>query len=177
MSWKHSEMVCLFDRDYLRGFEPVVGIVEPSTPVGPLLNAVPNKPFDQRHFSSFPLTSHLHNPILRLLSLHPLLSISCSFLRVPEIHDGYKRRFFISATMTIGDVVDLITGELGLTKTLPIPGSGNLEYVLEEVWLDGSLQSTESPCSMGPNLTFPTRGLKAPARAVGKRYCYVLLRL
>jgi diaphanous 1 len=96
---------------------------------------------DQRHFSSFPLTSHLHNPILRLVSLHPLLSISCTFLRVPEVHDGYEKRFFISTAMTVGDVVDLISRELGLTKILPIPGGGTLEYALEEVWLDGSALS------------------------------------
>jgi diaphanous 1 len=125
----------------LRDFQPVIGILEPRTAVAPLLDTVPNRPLDQRHFSSFPLTSHLHNPIFRLVSLHPLLSITCSFLRVPEIHDGYEKRFFISATTTVGDVISLITRELGLTKTLPIPGGGTLEYAVEEVWLDGSALS------------------------------------
>jgi diaphanous 1 len=89
------------------------------------------------------MTSYLHNPALRLVSLHPLLSITCSFLRVPEIQDGYERRFFISATMTVSDVVSLIVEELCLMKTLPLPVGGNLEYTLEEVWLEGSAQSME----------------------------------
>jgi hypothetical protein len=118
------------------------GILPPNTAVAPIVNANPAKPSLQRHFSSFPMTSHLHIPVLRLVSLHPLLSLTISFLRVPEIHDGYEWKFFIARTTTIDDVIKTITEELGLTKTLPIPGGGALEYVLEEVWLDGIAQST-----------------------------------
>lgn len=37
--------------------------------------------------------------------------------------------------MTVNDLIDHVIEELGLTKALPIPGGGNLEYVLEEVWV------------------------------------------
>jgi hypothetical protein len=47
--------------------------------------------------------------------------------------------------MAVNDVVNLITEELGLTKALPIPGGGNLDYVLEEVWVDGISESTNNP--------------------------------
>ena len=33
-------------------------------------------------------------------------------------------------------VIDTVIQELGLTKSLPVPGGGALEYVLEEVWAD-----------------------------------------
>lgn len=64
-----------------------------------------------------------------------------SFLRVPEIPDEFKYKFFISRTMTVEDLLDCIINELGLTKSSPIPGGGNLEYVLEEVWVDGENES------------------------------------
>jgi diaphanous 1 len=95
----------------------------------------------EAHFSSFPMTSHLHNPAFRLVSLHPLLSIWVSFLRVPEIPDEFKYKIFISRTMTVSDILDSIINELGLTKSSPILGGGNLEYVLEEVWTDGANES------------------------------------
>ena len=87
------------------------------------------------------MTSHLHTPVLRLVSLHPLLQLSLTFARVPEIHDSYEWKVFISRTMTVNDVVSLAMEELGLVKSLPIPGSGVLEYVLEEVWVDGNSES------------------------------------
>jgi diaphanous 1 len=43
--------------------------------------------------------------------------------------------------MTVDDVVRLVVEELGLTTSLPVPGGGNLEYVLEEVWSEGDLES------------------------------------
>jgi diaphanous 1 len=30
---------------------------------------------------------------------------------------------------------------LGLAKSLPIPGAGTIEYVIEEMWTDGSRES------------------------------------
>jgi len=83
------------------------------------------------------MTSHLHNPALRLVSLHSSLSVVFSFLRVPEIHDGYEYKVFISRSTTVADVIGTVVDELGLAKSLPIPGAGNLEYVIEEVWIDG----------------------------------------
>ena len=95
---------------------------------------------NQRHFSSFPLTSHLHNPAFRLVSLHSSLEVVLSFLRVPEIHDGYEYKVFVSRSTSVEDVITRIIQELGLAKSLPIPGAGNLEYILEEVWVDGQTE-------------------------------------
>lgn len=118
-----------------------IGIVGPKTMVALLLNTdTPATPQAQRHFSTFPLTSHLHTPSLRLVSLHPFLVLTFTFLRVPEIHDGFQWKVFISRSSTAQDVVDTVVTELGLTKSLPIPGGGALEYVLEEVWTDGDAE-------------------------------------
>ncbi len=117
------------------------GILGVQTPVARLLNAVAPAANTQRHFSAFPLTSHLHTPSLRLVSLHPFLVLTCSFLRVPEIHDGFQWKLFISRATTVRSAIDSIVDELGLTKSLPIPGGGSLEYVLEEVWSDEEAES------------------------------------
>lgn len=83
------------------------------------------------------MTSHLHNPVLRLVSLNPELSFTVTFLRVPEIHDGYEYKIYLHPSMTVKQVIDLVIEELGLTKSLPVPGGGALDYVLEEAWIDG----------------------------------------
>ena len=125
------------------GFE---GILPPSNPVSPLLNTVSAAAASQRVFSAFPLTSHLHTPSLRLVSLHPFLVLTCAFLRVPEIHDGFQWKTFVSRTTTVQAVIDLVIQELGLTKSLPVPGGGTLEYVLEEVWADEESESEFMTC-------------------------------
>lgn len=94
-----------------------------------------------RHFSSFPLTSHLHSPVLRLVSLHPLLSLDFTFLRVHQVHDGFTWSIFIARSTNVEAAVELIVKALGLTKNLPVVGAGNLEYILEEVWTDGDKES------------------------------------
>ncbi|KAJ6583786.1 hypothetical protein B0H10DRAFT_2168123 [Mycena sp. CBHHK59/15] len=135
--WEESELEALGD-----------GTLQPTTLIAPPINATAGEPPVQRHFSSFPMTSHLHNPIFRLVSRNPALSVVFTFLRVWEIHDGFEYKLFISNTMTVGDVVDAVIEELGLAKTLPIPGGGNLEYVLEEVWADrNSSKSSRLPRS------------------------------
>lgn len=106
----------------------------PSSLVANFLNAPSPTARSDRHFSAFPLTSHLHIPSLRLVSLHPFLALTCNFLRVPEIHDGFQWKVFISRTTTVRETVDLVIEQLGLMKALPIPGGGTLDYVLEEVW-------------------------------------------
>jgi hypothetical protein len=78
----------------------------------------------------------MHNPVLRLVSLNPAFSVSFSFLRLWEIPDGFEYKLFISRDTTVGEAVDAVVRELGLAKTLPVAGGGNLEYVLEEVWTD-----------------------------------------
>jgi hypothetical protein len=77
-----------------------------------------------------------------LVSLNGLLTINLMFLRVPEIHDGYEYKLFISRTMTVNEVIERVMEELGLTKSLPIPGGSALEYVVEEVWFDRNSEST-----------------------------------
>jgi len=111
-------------------------------PVSPLLNSSEaTKDTPARHFSAFPLTSHMHTPTLRLVSLHPSLSVTPSFIRVPEVHETFTRRVFFARASTARDVIDAVVEDLGLAKTLPIPGAGTLEYVLEEVWKDGNSES------------------------------------
>lgn len=115
----------------------LLGLVQGGTLIEPIITKHNDLSQVQRHFSSFPLTSHLHNPAFRLVSLNPSLSAIFSFLRVPEIHDGYKYKIFISRMTSVADIIASVVEELGLAKTLPISGAGNLEYVLEEVWADG----------------------------------------
>lgn len=73
--------------------------------------------------------------------------LSFSFLRVPEIHDGFQWKTFIARGNTVQDVIDSVVSELGLTKSLPIPGGGALEYVFEEVWTIGSAERKDAECS------------------------------
>lgn len=80
----------------------------------------------------------MHTPTLRLVSLHHSLSVTLTFIRVPEIHETFTWKAFFTRESTAKDVVDAVVEELGLTKTLPIPGTGTLEYVLEEVPKDES---------------------------------------
>ena len=121
------------------------GIVTPSTPVNKLLNIIPVSPASPsmgRHFSAFPLTSHLHTPTIRLVSRHPLLSFTCEFMRVPEVHDGFKMNIYISRYATVDIVVDAVVSDLGLSRSLPlVGGEGTFDYVLEEVWKEGDVES------------------------------------
>ncbi|KZV75329.1 hypothetical protein PENSPDRAFT_624395 [Peniophora sp. CONT] len=130
--WEEDELNSLGD-----------GILNKDAAVEPLIAKAPDNANPARAFSAFALTSHLHAPSLRLVSLHPNLCVTLSFLRVPEIHDGFTWRCFLARTVTVQDAILAVVDELGLTKTLPIPGGGNLEYVLEEVWIE---EDTESEC-------------------------------
>lgn len=87
------------------------------------------------------MTGHLHNPVLRLVSLHPLLSVVLSFLRVPEIDEGFEYKVFISRSTTVSELIQSVIDELGLSRSSPFPGAGNLEYVIEEAWVDGDQES------------------------------------
>lgn len=87
----------------------------------------------------------MHTPTLRLVSLHPSLSVTLSFARVPEIHETFTWKVFFARVSTAKDVIETVAEELGLAKTLPVPGAGTLEYVLEEVFSDGKF---------GPRLCF-----------------------
>lgn len=120
--------------------DPAPGIVDESARVAPLIQTTSSDPSLERHFSSFALTSHLHSPVMRLVSLHPSLSVTISFLRVPEIHDGFTWKCFLSRAATVADVSQSILDALGLTRSLPGPG-GTVLYVLEEVWAEDDVES------------------------------------
>jgi len=121
--------------------DPTSGILDEMAKVSPLIQTTLSDPSLERHFSAFALTSHLHSPVLRLVSLHPSLSVSVSFLRVPEIHDGFMWKCFFSRNTTVLDVVECVLDSLGLTKSLPVPGGGIVDYILEEVWNEGDAES------------------------------------
>lgn len=93
----------------------------------------------------------MHTPTLRLVSFHPSLSVTLSFIRVPEIHETFTWKVFFARGSTVKDVIDTVVEELGLAKTLPVPGTGTLEYVLEEAWEDGN--SEHKICSFVFSLT------------------------
>lgn len=116
------------------------GILSPLTPVKPLLQSPTVRPQSHRHFSAFPLTSHLHTPYLRLISLHPHLTLAVSFLRVPQIHDGFRWTVYLARSTTAEEVLAAIVDEFGLSKAMDGPGGGNIDYVLEEVWQDGEAE-------------------------------------
>ncbi|KAH8830279.1 armadillo-type protein [Flagelloscypha sp. PMI_526] len=101
------------------------GIVTATAPVAPLLHA------QDISSSSSSSNSFLRTPVLRLVSLHPALSATLSFLRVPEIHDGFSYKVFVARNTTVGDVLNQVVIELGLRTSLPMLGASNLEYVLE----------------------------------------------
>ncbi|KAG2105125.1 armadillo-type protein [Suillus discolor] len=121
--WEEAELEALGD-----------GIIDPSTPIAPLLKQsnYPVTNASQRHFSTFPLTSHLHSPTLRLVSLHAALSLSLSFVRVPEIHDGFTWTVYYARSSIVEDVIRFVVEDLGLTKSLPMAGGGNLEYIIQD---------------------------------------------
>ncbi|KAI0307002.1 hypothetical protein B0F90DRAFT_1807716 [Multifurca ochricompacta] len=127
--WEEDELRSLGD-----------GLLRDSANIAPLIQAAPADPSLQRHFSAFALTSHLHSPLLRLVSLHPSLSVTISFLRVPEIHDGFNWKCFFSRTTAVREVSESIIDTLGLTRSLPGPGGAVVQYVLEEVWTEGDTE-------------------------------------
>lgn len=62
---------------------------------------------------------------------------------MPEIHDGFQWTTFIARTSTVCIAIQQITEELGLAKSLPVPGGGQLEYIIEEVWSDDASESRQ----------------------------------
>ncbi|KIK96072.1 hypothetical protein PAXRUDRAFT_32637 [Paxillus rubicundulus Ve08.2h10] len=121
--WEESELVALGD-----------GIIDPASPLAPLLAKSDPDATDAslKHFSAFLLSSHPHVPALRLVAQHPLHLLTITFVRVPEIHDGFRWTVFFGKDSTVGDVVKNIIAEFGLVKTLPgSRGSEVVEYTLE----------------------------------------------
>lgn len=110
------------------------GLLASTELVKPLLG--PSKPpAMQRHFSAFPLSSHLHTPPIRLVSLHPLLHVTLRSMRIPDLEDDIDIEWFLARTTTAEEVVNTVTEELGLPKVISGPGGGTVDYVLEEAWI------------------------------------------
>ncbi|KAF8743337.1 Diaphanous GTPase-binding Domain, partial [Rhizoctonia solani] len=131
--WQDDELDALDD-----------GILSNDFPAERLLpNRSESKPDSQRHFSAFPLTSHLHSPTVRLISQHPYLSFHVAFERVPEITDGFVMQWFIAYSSTVEDVINDIADNLGLTVYLAGPGGGKVDYVIETFTPDGGKESVE----------------------------------
>ena len=55
-----------------------------------------------------------------------------TFLRVPEIHDGFEWTVFLTRDMTVRNVINTTCEQLGLVKSLPVPGGGAIDYAIEE---------------------------------------------
>ena len=138
----NGKQLSLFIYCFCAKFKVNLGILSALAPVQPLLDPPTARQQMHRHFSSFPLTSHLHTPYLRLVSLHPHLTLSITFLRVPEVHDGFQWSVFIARSTTVADVLDAVSDELGLTKVLEGPGGGNVDYIMEEVRREGVAEGT-----------------------------------
>jgi diaphanous 1 len=141
--------------------DPTSGLLDETVKVAPLIQTTPSDPSLQRHFSAFALTSHLHSPVLRLVSLHPSLFVSVSFLRIPEIHDGFAWKCFFSRNTAVQDVIESVLDSLGLTRSLPVPGGGAVHYVLEEVWAEGD---AESASHVALAVLFNSRTSSMPSR-------------
>ncbi|KAG8756405.1 hypothetical protein FRC12_010590, partial [Ceratobasidium sp. 428] len=118
------------------------GVLSNDTTVQQLL-PTEARPQVQRHFSAFPLTSHLHAPTIRLISQHPSLNFHITFERVPEITDGFMIQWFISRASTVFEVITGIGDDLGLTLYLAGPGGGNVDYVIEIYDMSSGIPSSE----------------------------------
>ncbi|KAF9232167.1 hypothetical protein BU15DRAFT_55302 [Melanogaster broomeanus] len=122
--WEETELLALGN-----------GLIDLTSPIAPLLaqSDISSTNPSPKHFSVFPLTSHLHAPVLRLVAHHPLHLITVSFLRVPEIHDGFRWTVFFGKDSTVGDVINNVMEELGLVRSLPgSRGGETVEYALEQ---------------------------------------------
>lgn len=112
---------------------PFQGILSSDEAIASVMSTGTKSPRTERHFSTFPLTSHLHSALLRIVSRHPFLSVKLVFMRVPEIHDGFEWKVYISRSTTVKDVIHCVCEQLGLVKSLPVPGGGSIEYAIEKV--------------------------------------------
>lgn len=101
----------------------------------PAILAASKPPTPQRHFSAFPLTSHLHSPAIRLVSLHPLLRVTLQCTRIPGIDEDFEFEWFLARTTTVEEALNAIIEEIGLPKFISGPGGGHVDYVMEEAWV------------------------------------------
>ncbi|KAG9048580.1 hypothetical protein FS837_012435, partial [Tulasnella sp. UAMH 9824] len=130
-------------------------ILPATTVLAPLLKAAsPTTPSLHRHFSAFPLTSHLHTPTLRLVATQPSFTLQLSFLRVPEIPDEYSLPVYITRAQLADDIQQIVVDTLGLTKAI---AGTTVPYSIEEVVIGKNGQEVASPvpgsASISPRLT------------------------
>ena len=70
------------------------------------------------------------SPLLRLVSLHPSLSATLIFARVPEIQEDFTLKVFFPYVCTVQVVVENVCERLGLVRVGRGKGSV-VEYVIE----------------------------------------------
>jgi hypothetical protein len=51
---------------------------------------------------------------------------------VPEIHDGFVWTVYYARNSIVEDVVRSVVEDLGLVKSFPMAGGGNLEYIIQD---------------------------------------------
>ncbi|PVF96346.1 FH2-domain-containing protein [Serendipita vermifera] len=148
------------------------GILSATEHIGPLI-ASTKPPSLQRHFSAFPLSSHLHTPSIRLVSLHPSLCLTLSTLRIPDVDDDLEFQWFLARGTTVEEVMNGVVEEMGLSRVITGPGGGVVEYVLEEAWIaqDGKEASTRLSGALIVShlLEEPVQPSPFPARVGAKR--------
>jgi len=64
--------------------------------------------------------------------LHPSLSVLCPSFESPKFMMAFMWKCFFSRNTTVLDVVECVLDSLGLTKSLPVPGGGIVDYILEK---------------------------------------------
>ncbi|KAG8953015.1 hypothetical protein FRC00_006501, partial [Tulasnella sp. 408] len=130
-----------WEEDELKALD--FSILPGTTVLAPLLKAAaPTTPSLHRHFSAFPLTSHLHTPTLRLVATHPALTLQLSFLRVPEIPDEYSFPVYITRAQVADDIQQVVVDTLGLTKAI---AGTTVPYSIDEVVIGKNGQEVASP--------------------------------
>jgi diaphanous 1 len=77
------------------------------------------------------------------VSLHPSLTLDLSFLRVPEIDDGFAMQWYLARNTTVEEVIEGVAEEMGLTKVITGPGGGTVDYILEEAWVSSTGEEGE----------------------------------
>lgn len=63
------------------------------------------------------------------------MRVTLSCVRIPDLDDDIELDWFLARSTTVLDVVNGVIEELDLTKVIPGPGGGTVDYVLEEVWV------------------------------------------
>jgi diaphanous 1 len=111
-----------------------IGILSATDHIGSLI-ASTKPPSLQRHFSAFPLSSHLHTPSIRLVSLHSSLRVTLTSLRIPDVDDDLEFQWFLAHSTTVEEVMNGVIEEMGFSRVITGPGGGVVEYVLEEAWI------------------------------------------